>query len=279
MLSKNQNNLELFIGIAFVLVLGAALFSIVMKNNLPGAESDPIVKVKDTESTTDLDFDSVVSNNGTGTKNTVTSNSTDNEDSKSLDSAKEDNISENTNIKTYTKAPNLIIKPETDYKAVLTTSAGPITIDLFEDKTPITVNNFVFLSQEGFYNGTRSHRIIKNFMVQFGDPLTKDSSLKNQWGTGNPGYRFPDEPFDGEYKRGIVAMANSGPNTNGSQFFIMHQDNPLPKNYVIFGQVTDEASLSVLDNIANVTVTRSPSGESSFPVTDVMIENIEIQEN
>ncbi|NTU72974.1 peptidylprolyl isomerase, partial [Candidatus Roizmanbacteria bacterium] len=96
-------------------------------------------------------------------------------------------------------------------------------------------------------------------------------------GTGGPGYRFADEKFDGEYTRGTIAMANAGPNTNGSQFFIMHADNPLPKNYVIFGKVSE--GLDVLDKIANGEVTQSASGEQSKPVQPVSITSVEIVEN
>lgn len=185
------------------------------------------------------------------------------------------NITSSDNKK-YTQAPVLALKDGATYEAILNTSEGTIRIALNAEETPVTVNNFVFLAQEGFYDGTRSHRVIKDFMVQFGDPLTKDVSMRARWGTGDPGYRFADEKFTGEYERGTVAMANSGPNTNGSQFFIMHKTTALPKNYVIFGSVTDEASLTVLDAIANSPVTRGSSGENSSPTKDIVVENIEI---
>ena len=154
------------------------------------------------------------------------------------------------------------------YTAVLTTTEGVVSIKLHADKTPITVNNFVSLAKKGFYDGTVFHRVIKNFMIQGGDPKGN--------GTGGPGYKFDDEPFEGEYKRGIVAMANSGPNTNGSQFFIMHKDYPLPKNYVIFGEVVE--GIGVVDKIAEAEVSPSASGESSIPVDPVTIETVEILE-
>lgn len=176
----------------------------------------------------------------------------------------------------FQSPPAMNLVQEADYWATLKTSKGDILIDLFESKTPVTVNNFNFLAEVGFYNGTRSHRIIKDFMVQWGDPLTKDINAKSAWGTGGPGYRFNDEAFEGEYKRGVVAMANSGPNTNGSQFFIMHQDRPLPQNYVIFGEVTDAESLKVLDEIANTPVVLSRSGEKSSPAEDVVLKSVEI---
>jgi cyclophilin family peptidyl-prolyl cis-trans isomerase len=160
--------------------------------------------------------------------------------------------------------PEMQIDQAKAYQAVLTTSAGKITIKLFADKTPITVNNFVYLSQKGFYNQTIFHRVIEDFMIQGGDP--------EGTGRGGPGYKFDDEPFEGEYKRGIVAMANAGPNTNGSQFFIIHQDYQLPPNYVIFGEVVK--GLEVVDKIATAPV--KPGGEGSSPVNPVSIESVEI---
>jgi cyclophilin family peptidyl-prolyl cis-trans isomerase len=154
------------------------------------------------------------------------------------------------------------------YSAVLKTSAGDITLELNAKQTPITVNNFVFLAREGFYDNTIFHRAIEGFMIQGGDPTGT--------GSGGPGYRFADEPIAGEYERGTVAMANAGPNTNGSQFFIMHQAQSLPKNYVIFGQVT--TGLEVVDTIASAPVTESSTGEVSKPVTPVMIQSVEIIE-
>jgi len=154
------------------------------------------------------------------------------------------------------------------YTAVLNTSIGKITIELNAAKTPITVNNFVGLSKKNFYNNTVFHRVINGFMIQGGDPKGD--------GTGGPGYQFDDEPFEGEYTRGTVAMANAGPNTNGSQFFIMHAVYALSKNYVIFGKVT--AGMEVVDKIATASVQASPTGEMSMPVNPVKIESIQILE-
>ena len=151
--------------------------------------------------------------------------------------------------------------------AVLHTEKGDITISLNSDQTPKTVSNFVTLAKKGFYNNTIFHRIIKGFMIQGGDPKGD--------GTGGPGYKFDDEPFTGEYTRGTVAMANAGPNTNGSQFFIMHADNPLPKNYVIFGKVT--AGMNTVDAIAESPVQPSFSGENSTPITPVKIISIDVK--
>jgi len=164
--------------------------------------------------------------------------------------------------------PEMKIDVSKKYQALLDTSQGVITINLHADKTPITVNNFIHLSESNFYNNTIFHRIIDGFMIQGGDPTGT--------GSGGPGYNFNDEPFDGEYTAGTVAMANAGPNTNGSQFFIMHKDNPLPKNYVIFGKVTD--GMDVVDKIATAKVSVSNMGENSKPIEPVSIKSIEILE-
>ncbi len=164
--------------------------------------------------------------------------------------------------------PEMEINTENKYKAVLDTSAGKITLSLFADKTPITVNNFVSLARKGFYTNTIFHRAVNGFMIQGGDPKGD--------GTGGPGYTFKDEPFEGEYLRGTVAMANAGPNTNGSQFFIMHKDYPLPKNYVIFGQVI--SGLEVVDKIAETPVKENSMGEMSKPINPVVVKAVEITE-
>lgn len=154
------------------------------------------------------------------------------------------------------------------YTAVVKTDAGDMTIALNAKMTPITVNNFVTLARKGFYNGTIFHRVISGFMIQGGDPRGD--------GTGGPGYTFADEPFTGDYDRGTIAMANAGPNTNGSQFFIMHKNYPLPKDYVIFGKVT--AGLETVDKIAEAPVVVGNTGEASKPVTPIKINSIEIIE-
>ncbi len=170
--------------------------------------------------------------------------------------------------KRFPSAPEMSLDKKKDYSALLKTSKGDITIDLFEKEVPVTVNNFVFLAKSGFYNGTKFHRVIKGFMIQGGDPLGN--------GTGGPGYKFDDEPITRDYLRGVVAMANSGPNTNGSQFFIMHQNYALPKKYVIFGQVTD--GLDAVDKIAETKVSESAFGEPSKPDEDLVINSVEIVE-
>lgn len=166
------------------------------------------------------------------------------------------------------KSSPMEIDQTKQYSAVLHTSSGDITIELNKGQTPVTVNNFVSLARKGFYNGTIFHRVINGFMIQGGDPVGD--------GTGGPGYRFADEPFTGDYTRGTVAMANAGPNTNGSQFFIMHQTNALPKNYTIFGHVT--AGMNVVDDIAEAAVTVSAMGEPSKPVKPVTVNGVDVME-
>jgi cyclophilin family peptidyl-prolyl cis-trans isomerase len=119
------------------------------------------------------------------------------------------------------------IDPKARYTATIRTSEGDVGVELFADEAPRTVNNFVFLARQGFYDGVIFHRTIRGFMIQTGDPTGT--------GRGGPGYRFGDESVRRRYTRGIVAMANAGPNTNGSQFFIMHGDSGLPPNYTMFG--------------------------------------------
>lgn len=165
-------------------------------------------------------------------------------------------------------APPLNLDKGMDYKAVITTTKGDITIDLFENKTPKTVNNFVYLARRGFYEGTKFHRVIKDFMIQGGDPYGD--------GSGGPGYTIEDEAFEGEYTRGILAMARtSAPNSAGSQFFIMHDDSTsLPKDYVIFGEVTD--GMDVVDKIATGKVVASVSGEKSKPADPIVVKEVKI---
>ncbi len=144
------------------------------------------------------------------------------------------------------------------YTAAMQTSKGEITIALDPKQAPKTVNNFVFLSKQGFYDGLTFHRVIPGFMIQGGDPTGT--------GSGGPGYSFPDElPAAGQYKIGSVAMANAGPDTNGSQFFIVTGANgvSLPPSYSLFGQVTK--GQSVADAISNVP--RDPADKPNSPVT------------
>jgi len=164
--------------------------------------------------------------------------------------------------------PAMQIDQSKNYSAVLKTSEGKIEIDLDAKKVPITVNNFVTLAREKFYDGTVFHRVIKDFMIQGGDPKGD--------GTGGPGYKFADENLEGKYERGTVAMANSGPDTNGSQFFVIHKDYELPNKYVIFGHVSQ--GMEIVDKIAEIETTENGAGEKSKPLDPVKIESIEIVE-
>ena len=175
-------------------------------------------------------------------------------------------VTEMTYDKTYTTAQEMTIDVNSKYSAELETSLGNIVIELFTETSPITVNNFVTLSNDGYYNDVIFHRVIKGFMIQGGDPSGTGHGDMGKY----PGYDFEDElnnPMN--YDKGIVAMANRGPNTNGSQFFIMHADYPLPYQYTIFGKVL--SGLDVVDTIGNV-----QTGENDKPNEDVVIYSVKI---
>lgn len=156
------------------------------------------------------------------------------------------------------------------YTGTFETSHGTIDFELYPEDAPETVNNFVSLAREGFYDGTPFHRIVKGFVVQGGDPTGT--------GTGGPGYRFKDEAIRRDYEKGTLAMANAGPNTNGSQFFIVLEDlrGRLPKSYTIFGKVTE--GFDAVEAISNVQVVRGQSGEVSSPTEPVTLTKVEINE-
>ena len=164
----------------------------------------------------------------------------------------------------YSAAPEMKIDTEKKYQAIMTTNKGVITFDLFAKETPNTVNSFVFLSREGFYNGVIFHRIISGFMLQGGDPTGT--------GTGGPGYKFADEKVTRDYIPGTLAMANSGPNTNGSQFFIVTKEDGaiwLDGKHTVFGKVIE--GLDVALAIQDV-----EKGDNDKPVEEVKIISIVI---
>jgi cyclophilin family peptidyl-prolyl cis-trans isomerase len=164
----------------------------------------------------------------------------------------------------YDSAPDLTIDLAKSYSATLDTSHGEIVIEFDPQRSPLAVNNFVFLANDGFYDGVIFHRVIENFMIQGGDP--------SGTGRGGPGYKFRDETDGpGEYSRGTVAMANAGPNTNGSQFFIVHKDAGLPHSYTIFGKVT--SGMEAVDSIAS-----SETDSSDRPRDDVVITRVSVTE-
>jgi cyclophilin family peptidyl-prolyl cis-trans isomerase len=160
--------------------------------------------------------------------------------------------------------PKMEIDPKKEYTAIFKTDKGDITVKLFADKTPNTVNNFVFLARQGFYDGTIFHRVISDFMAQGGDPTGT--------GMGGPGYRFADEfhPSLKHDKPGVLSMANAGPNTNGSQFFITHVPTPwLDKKHSVFGQVSD--GMKVLLSIPS----RDPSKQDAPAVKLISVSIVE----
>ena len=172
----------------------------------------------------------------------------------------------------FPAAPPMCIDPDVDYSATMVTDAGTIEIDLYEDEAPITVNNFVYLARYQYYDGLDFHRVIPDFVLQGGDP--------NGDGTGGPGYQFEDElPEPEDYQAGSLAMANSGPNTNGSQFFIVTSEQGAESlvqavggtaNYSLFGQVTEG-----MDVVAAIEADGTPQGA---PSTVHVIESVTINE-
>ena len=160
--------------------------------------------------------------------------------------------------------------------ATIHTEKGDIQVDLYSDSAPKAAGNFVDLARKGFYDDVVFHRVIPGFVIQGGDgQYGKKSSLEaGRVGTGGPGYKFDDEPFTGDYHRGTLAMANDGPNTNGSQFFICHQDlvGRLPKNYTIFSTVTD--GLDVVDAIAG-----GRTGAGDKPLEPVAMTSVEVHDD
>ena len=186
-----------------------------------------------------------------------------------LETTTSSTIGEQMSDKIYDSQPTMQIDLSKSYTAVIKTNLGDMTVEFFTEDAPNTVNNFISLSKDGYYDNVIFHRVISGFMIQGGDPS----------GTGHgdygkfPGYEFEDELNNQRaYEKGILAMANRGPNTNGSQFFIMHVDYPLPYSYTIFGQVVD--GFDVIDKIASV-----ETDSADKPTTDVVISTVEVTEN
>jgi len=176
--------------------------------------------------------------------------------------------------KSWSEPPAMSIDPSKTYHATVKTSKGTFKIELFAKDAPRTVNNFVFLAKEKFYDNVKFHRIMQSFMIQTGDPTGT--------GRGGPGYKFEDELNNGhKYEPGIVAMANSGPNTNGSQFFICTGEeskrlNNYP-NYTIFGKIVE--GMETVQSIAATPVGPDARGEVSVPSETVTIDSVEITES
>ena len=161
-------------------------------------------------------------------------------------------------------------------RATIATDLGDIEVQLYTTDVPKAAGNFVDLARKGFYDDVIFHRVIPGFVIQGGDGQhgKKASLNKGNVGTGGPGYKFEDEPFKGDYVRGALAMANAGPNTNGSQFFICHQDltGKLPKNYTLFGVVTK--GMDVVDQIA-----AAPRNSRDLPDAPVAMKSVTIHED
>lgn len=172
--------------------------------------------------------------------------------------------------KQYAQAPAMRVDPAKTYMATLETNKGTITVEFFPGDAPNTVNNFVCLAEDGYFDETPFHRIVKGFVIQGGDPTGT--------GSGGPGYKFNDEPVSRDYERGTLAMANAGPNTNGSQFFVVLDDlrGKLPKNYTIFGKVTE--GLDIVDAIANTPTSVGRSGEKSTPDEPIILKRVTVTE-
>jgi cyclophilin family peptidyl-prolyl cis-trans isomerase len=159
---------------------------------------------------------------------------------------------------------------------IIETDKGAIEIEFFAADAPKAVENFRLLAEKGYYNGLVFHRIVKGFMLQGGDPKGNGTGGESAWGGEFADEINPGSPlYQAGYKRGIVAMANRGPNTNGSQFFIMHDDYPLPPNYVIFAKVI--AGFDVVDAIANIPTTMGDDGGMSKPLTPPVIKTVTIK--
>jgi peptidyl-prolyl cis-trans isomerase B (cyclophilin B) len=155
--------------------------------------------------------------------------------------------------------------------ATLHTNKGDITFAFDAKDAPATVANFIKLAQSGYYDGTKFHRVISGFMIQGGDPLTKDDSKQAQWGTGGPGYKFADENQAAHNGVGVVSMANSGPNTNGSQFFINTVDNAfLDGKYNVFAKVT--AGMDVVKAIES-----TPTAPGDRPIEPMVVTSVELK--
>ena len=160
--------------------------------------------------------------------------------------------------------------------ATIVTDKGPIEIELLESDAPQAVENFRLLAEHGYYDGLTFHRIVKGFMIQGGDPTGTGSGGESAWGKPFPDSINPQSAlYQAGYKRGIVAYANAGPDTNGSQFFIMHMDYELAPNYVIFGRVT--SGMTAVDAIADVQTSLGDDGAASKPVMPQTIKTITVR--
>jgi peptidylprolyl isomerase len=245
------------IGIAVAVIL--LLLLGLNKLSQPGQTVDPMLPEDDslTEVDTDLDLESLANEEGGEVLDEETTIDTSNETSPMPEAAQ--------------TAGNRTV--------VMETNKGSITIELFTRDMPITAGNFLTLAEQGYYDGIKFHRVIDGFMIQGGDPLTKDDANVNRWGTGGPGYAIEDEFVPGFSNiRGTLSMANSGPNSGGSQFFINTADNinldfdkqPLTSKHPVFGRVV--SGMDVVDTISKVA-----TGARDIPTEPVVIQRIVVQ--
>jgi len=181
-------------------------------------------------------------------------------------------ISNDVNQSTNTNQNNTTEINENNMKATIQTNKGTIVLELYSEQTPNTAGNFEKLAKEGFYDGTKFHRVIENFMIQGGDPQTKDDSLAMMWGTGGPGYQFADEIVPGlSNVAGTISMANAGPNTNGSQFFINVADNVfLDGKHAVFGRVVEGMEL-----VMQLSQVETAPGD--VPVDPIVLEKVTVE--
>lgn len=197
-------------------------------------------------------------------------------DTKKLNSTSTAPSTASTTLTTSSTSTKPMTGTNTPIKAdnvTLHTSMGDIEFAVTPATAPNTVANFLSLASSGFYNDIRFHRVINGFMIQAGDPLSKDPAQKSRWGTGGPGYTFKDELSGKEtYPQGTVAMANAGPNTNGSQFFIVTASPaaPLPPSYTVFGKVTKGLDVALK-------IETTPRDAADRPITDVVIKSVELK--
>jgi peptidylprolyl isomerase len=171
-------------------------------------------------------------------------------------------------VQQWSEPPADTLDPAKTYTATVVTNKGTFAIELFDEEAPMAVNSFVCLARAGFFDGVVFHRIVAGFVIQGGDPTGT--------GTGGPGYEFDDEQVTRTYSRGTVAMANSGPDTNGSQFFVCLADVGLPPSYTIFGTVV--SGMETVDAIAAVETELGGDGQMSSPLEPVVMESVTISE-
>ena len=246
---KNINNI--IYSIVFVLALSATIYFLNKESNTP---KETIKVINSLYEKQNSNSSSTIS----GSDNSAVNN-------------QQNNIATNTQEKVATST-KVILENNLNKKmktAIMKTNMGEIEIELSIDLTPNTAANFAKLASEGFYNGIKFHRVISGFMIQGGDPFTKDNSKKNMWGLGGPGYKFDDE-IKSTNKNSIytISMANSGPNTNGSQFFInTAENNFLDSKHTVFGKVTKG-----IETITKISATDTDGMDR--PLKDVIIESV-----